>query len=136
MTNSIVRILARTNRYVRQTAIYDWAIDTFGSIARARPECARRLLEEAIEVVQAAGLSEELALVVLRYVYGRPVCDVRQEIGQLGVSLLAFAENLGIDADAEEAREFDRIVSLPPWRFQRRQNEKAEAGIAERTVEP
>lgn len=71
-----------------------------------------RLLEEATEAAQAAGVGHAQAGSLLDHVYGRPVGDVAHEIGACGIALLALAESVGIDADVAEVIEGRRVMSM------------------------
>lgn len=122
---------AEQARFTRQQQILQWACATFGAAtADNTTERTQRFAEEAVELVQAVGLSKEAMLNLVEYVYSRPAGKINQEIGQVGVSLLALAEHLKISADAEEVAEFERIASLPAEHWTTRQNAKAGKGIA------
>lgn len=58
-----------------------------------------RLLEEALELAQAAGLRQLQALAVVEYVYGRPVGVVAQEVGGVAVTLAALASAFYLNLD-------------------------------------
>ncbi len=113
----------------RPAAVYDWAVNTFGIVATSQDERAARFLEEAIELVQAMGLSEIMAEAILARVYSRNPGDPAQEIGQAQLTLECLAETAGFCADAEAELEFERIRRLPKDYFVRRQNAKAKIGI-------
>jgi len=118
------------DRTDRQTAILRWANTTFGAeTADVTGERIRRFLEEAIELSQAVGLEQDDVENMVEYVFARPAGAVAREIGQVGVSLLALAEHLNINAEHEERTEFERIASLPADHWQARQNAKADKGM-------
>lgn len=124
-------ITSQSTRDARQREILQWACTTFGTeTAGNLDERLRRFAEEAVELVQSAGLDEQAMLDLVKYVYSRPAGDTEKEIGQVGVALLGLAEHLKISAELEEQKEFDRITSLPPEHWQARQNAKADKGIA------
>lgn len=126
-----------SNRQQRQAEILQWANATFGEATASNTgERIRRFAEESIELAQAVGLDKQAIHDIIDHVYAKPAGDVAQEIGQVGVSLLALAEHLGIQADNEERKEFQRISSLPSEHWQARQNAKAEKGLALPTVKP
>ncbi len=121
---------ALSNRQQRQAEILQWANATFGkATASNTSERIRRFAEESIELVQAAGLEKQSIHDLIDHIYAKPVGNLAQEIGQVGVSLLALAERLGIQADEEECKEFQRISSLPTEHWRARQNAKAEKGL-------
>ena len=119
----------------RQRATFQWVADTFGAPSTVSIERAFRVLEEAAELAQAEGMTVERAIDIVRYVFGKPAGDPAQEVGGLGVTLLAYCEARGLSADAEEQREFDRVLAIDPAHFRARHNKKADAGIAVRASE-
>lgn len=120
-----------SNRQQRQAEILQWANATFGvATASNTGERIRRFAEESIELVQASGLDKQSLHDIIDHVYAKPAGNVAQEIGQVGVSLLALAEHLEIQADEEEHKEFQRISSLSSEHWQARQNAKADKGLA------
>jgi len=120
------------NRDNRQRAVLQWVIETFGEPAAAPMERALRVLEEAVELAQAEGLTRDRAIDVVEYVFGKPAGTPSQEAGGLGVTLLAYCEARSLSADEAEQREFDRVMAVDPAQFRARHNKKAEAGIAVR----
>jgi hypothetical protein len=122
-------------RDARQRAVLQWVGGTFGPLARTPYERAQRVLEEAVELGQAEGLTPERTRAVVDHVYGKPPGDPAQEAGGLGVTLLAYCEARGLSADGEEVREFDRVLSIDPAQFRARHNAKADAGLAVRAPE-
>ncbi|TPQ24907.1 hypothetical protein [Methylomonas koyamae] len=125
-----------SNRKQRQTGILQWANATFGrETASVTAERIARFMEEAIELAQAVDMTSSDIKELVDYVYSRNTGVVSQEIGQVGVALLALAEHLNINADQEERAEFQRISELPKKHWQRRQNAKAEHGVALKTTE-
>jgi len=122
--------LLSESRNQRQTAVLQWANATFGAAtADITGERIRRFIEEAVELAQTVGLEADAVKAIVDHVYAKPHGDVNQEVGQVGVSLLALAEHLHIAADNEERKEFERITALPPEHWQSRQNAKAEKGL-------
>lgn len=120
-----------SNRQQRQAEILQWANATFGEATASNTgERIRRFAEESIELVQAAGLDKQALNDIIDHVYDKPTGNISQEIGQVGVSLLALSEHLGIQADREERKEFQRISSLSSDHWQARQNAKADKGLA------
>ncbi|WFP48538.1 hypothetical protein PL263_10475 [Methylomonas sp. EFPC3] len=127
---------AFSNRADRQAAILQWANATFGKrTASVTAERIARFMEEAIELAQATHMFPEDIKELVDHVYTKPAGDVAQEIGQVGVALLALAEHLQVNADAEERNELERITSLPKEHWQARQNAKAAKGLALETTE-
>lgn len=58
-----------------------------------------RFLEEALEVVQANGMTEEEARKILAYVYDRPSGSIRQEVGGAVITLAALCHARGISME-------------------------------------
>jgi len=117
-------------RNVRQLAVALWAIECFGEAeASSVPQRALRLAEEAIEAAQAADVDERLVHDLVKYVYGRPVGDISQEIAGVGITLLALAASVGVSADVVEREEFERVLSKPRDFFTKRNALKNTAGF-------
>lgn len=79
-----------------------WVIKVFGAPFLNKRERALRVLEEAIELAQAYGITREEALAVHTLVFSRPVGDTRPEIGDLVyvLAILAEEENLCLTEEA------------------------------------
>jgi hypothetical protein len=74
-----------------QTRVAKWMRECFGEkIAADKVERNHRFLEEALELVQSLGCTESEALELVRYVYGRPAGEPRQEVGGVMVTLAAL----------------------------------------------
>lgn len=117
-------------RDARQTRVVAWATAAFGphdaSMLAVR---GLRLAEEAIEAAQACAVSVEQIHRLVDYVYGRPVGEIGQELGGVGVTLLALAESAGMSAEQEEVREIRRVLAKPLDLFHQRNLAKNEAGL-------
>lgn len=130
-------IKAADDRDSRQFQVIRWCADTFGfGVATDGRERAKRFLEEAIELAQACGISFDELEDVAAHVYSKPVGDIAQEIGGVGVTLLALAHNFGFSADEAERKELDRVLSKDPAHFRARQDAKAAAGGARLSETP
>lgn len=118
------------NRNKRQTVVAEWCKACFGvHEATFLPQRGMRLVEEAVEAAQAAGITAADAHRVVDHVFGRPVGDLRQELGGVGVTLLALANAAGLSADEAEVLEVERVLSKPTEHFQKRNAEKNAAGL-------
>lgn len=115
----------------RQRRVSEWCHAAFGpERSTSVQERGTRLLEEAIEAAQAAGVDRALAHKLVDYVYGRPVGELGQELGGVGVTVLALAQAAGLSAEAEEVREVERVLSKSLDHFRKRHAAKEDAGIA------
>ena len=102
---------ARATTESTQKVIVRIGAEVFGAANMvSRDERLKRFMEEAVELVRAAGLSSEAILKVVEYELGRPVGpDVNQELGGAGVTLYALADALGQDLDTQIVTEIRRV---------------------------
>lgn len=121
---------ARALRSRRQGRVQDWAFRCFGITAATDPRHrGLRMLEEAIELFQAVDGDAGQAHALVDHVFARPKGQPVQELGGLGVTLLALAAALGLDADVAEQDEVTRLLALDPAHFRDRDAAKAAAGF-------
>lgn len=74
-----------------QTRVWLWVLGTFGvSHSLDKHQRACRFLEEALELAQASGVSEEEVGILTKYTYGRPVGSFDSEAGGVMVTLSAL----------------------------------------------
>lgn len=93
-----------------QQRIANWALSTFGrNKYKSQHERNIRFLEECAEVVQANGLPLESAIKVLKYVYSRPVGELKKEIAAAYGTLCALASSNKIDIANEAETELVHI---------------------------
>lgn len=93
-----------------QEDVESWLNKCFGEeIAKDIVERNYRFFEEAIELVQASGMSKEQCLILIDYVYNRPDGQVEKEVGGVIVTLSALcsARNIGLGVCA--VVELDRV---------------------------
>lgn len=120
----------KSSRACLQDEIGEWVVDAFGEEeGRSIVHRGIRFLEEALEAAQAAGVPFEMALNVITYVYGRPSGELAQELGGVGITVLALANAAGLNADEEEIREAKRVLSKPLEHFRQRNSTKNQAGL-------
>lgn len=113
-----------------QVRLTSWARAAFGNEHVANiPQRALRLLEESIELAQAAGVDEQLARKLVEFVYARPAGDLFQEMGGVGVTMLVLAESAGICAETAIDKESSRVLSKPVEHFTKRNADKGAAGF-------
>lgn len=117
-------------RDLRQKQVARWCQAAFGTTHTMSVEQrAIRLLEEAIEAYQAAGGKLGMAYQLVDYVFERPKGELGQELGGVGVTLLALANAAGLSADEEEAREVARVLALDLDVVRKRNATKDAAGF-------
>lgn len=118
------------SRRFRQQRVHRWCIAAFGDDhARSIEQRGIRLAEEALELAQAAGCSAEMIHKLVDYVFSRPVGDLRQEAGGVGVTLLALGAAAGFSVDVAEEAEIARVLSKPLAHFAARNAAKNAAGF-------
>lgn len=119
------------DRFSRQIFVRQWVVNTFGVKAMNIEERILRFFEEAAELAQACGLSEHGAKRIISHVYSRPVGETPQEVGGVGVTLLALCAALDLSADELEYLEVSRIRDPElTLKIQRKQRMKINAGIS------
>lgn len=75
-----------------QHEVAGFVLDTFGDQLALDPvERGARFIEEALELIQATGITREHAHAMVDYVYDRPVGKVADEVGGAGITLMALA---------------------------------------------
>jgi len=99
---------ASTNSF--QARVQPWMMACFGpAISADIEERNHRFLEESLELVQASGCTASEAHQLVDYVFGRPVGELRQEIGGVMVTLAALCLAHGEDMHAAGETELARI---------------------------
>ena len=105
--------------------------DYWPGIGEDRVERGRRLLEEALELAQAVGVSQEQALGHVERAYSRPPGTVDQELGQVVLCVAALAEVEGfLMGDRGEAELFRLAQPGMKEKMRARHAAKVEAGMA------
>jgi hypothetical protein len=109
-----------------------WAGEIFGPISLDPHERVTRFLEEALEVAHAAGVQPVLLDKIIDRVWQKAPnpSDLPKEIGQAQACLEMFSESIGLSADEEANREFDRVRIIPKDEWTRRHQAKVALGIA------
>jgi hypothetical protein len=114
----------------RQRAVTEFVIDTFGIETMNTDERIARFIEEAIELAQAENMTKERVEAIVNYVFSRPKGDPFQELGGVGVTLLAYSGHVGMSADHAEVIEFERVLKVGRSTMRSRQKAKVAAGVA------
>lgn len=77
---------------------------------------SHRFLEEALELAQATGCTQEQANDLVRYVFSRPVGPVKDEIGGTLLTLASLANTVGVDmsycGELELIKNYARIEKI------------------------
>lgn len=119
-----------TSRDDRQRTVSDWCRNAFGDDqASGLPQRGIRLLEEAIEAAQAAGCERDMSHKLVDFIFDRPAGELKQELGGIGVTVLALAAAANLSADVCETREIERVLSKPLTYFTQRNQAKNDAGF-------
>lgn len=100
-----------------QYRVNDWMQQCFGEkIAADVTERNHRFIEEALELVQATGITKSEVLQLVDYVFSRDIGEINQEIGGVMVTLAALCNALGLDAakagETELARVWTKIEKI------------------------
>lgn len=111
-----------------------WVERCFGAPAMALPERASRLMEEAIEMAQAAGVEREVAERSVAYIYGRPAGPPAQELGGVMLTAAACAAALATTMAAAFEAEMARVEAKSDDHFRARQAHKADMGMSARAL--
>ena len=102
--------MEKTAWMLLQERAFRWACQAFGLRSVSSPrERAFRLVEEAIELAQVCGVTEEETAHIMRQVYSRPVGEIGQEVAGVGVTLMVLAESLHLDPEELVRLELARV---------------------------
>lgn len=119
-------------RNARQLKVSSWVVETFGETAMKPRERARRLLEEAIELAQAEGVTREEVTTFADYIYAKEPGDPEQELGGVSFTLLAYAQSRHMSADYVEVRAIQDAFDKSAEHWHGRQQTKIDAGMSEK----
>lgn len=93
-----------------QNRVQPWMMACFGPvIASDKEERNHRFLEEALELVQACGCTQNESHKLVDYVYGRTTGEKVQEVGGVMVTLAALCLAHGVDMHEAGETELARI---------------------------
>ena len=112
-----------------QADVHDWVRRTFGEGALNDRERALRLVEEALELGQALGLTVDDVEATAKHVFARPVGHAPSECGGVVIMLEVLAEHLNCDLQLQANAEWHRINSLPQSHFDAATRRKEAAGL-------
>jgi hypothetical protein len=118
------------DRDARQQQVADWCTAAFGAEHQASvPQRGLRFLEEAIEAFQAIGGDPAQAHKLIDYIFAKEPGELFQELGGVGVTLLALGAAAKLSVDKAERTEIARVLSKPLEHFWARNKVKNDAGF-------
>lgn len=96
-----------------QAGVRKWMVAVFSVKTRqSKSERAFRFLEEAVELVQATGMTQEDANRVVAYVYSQPhIGEPEQEVGGVMITLAALCSASDIVLKTAADKELARVWS-------------------------
>lgn len=93
-----------------QNQVRKWVEAAFGiAVADNKTERIQRFFEEATELAQAVGMPKANALILVDYVYARPVGTINQEFGGTCTTLNALASAHRVNL---EQVQYDELQSM------------------------
>ena len=97
---------------IYQAGVRKWMEECFspGTVSNKR-ERALRFLDEALELFQAMGCSQQEAQELLTYVFGRPAGEVGQEVGGVMTTLAALCCAADVNLNQAAVLELNRVNS-------------------------
>lgn len=109
--------------------VVGWVSHVFGvESLMNRTNRAARVVEEAVELAQAEGCTEELIRAIVTRAYSRPVGEPHQEGAGVFFTLLAWSEAAGVDLEKALQLELLSVHAKPAEHFRAKQREKFEQG--------
>ncbi len=106
-----------------------WVESRLGINAMDPHERTLRFAEESIELMQACGLQTPEVARICSHVFSRPCGVVDQEIGGVISTLLTLSDAHNCNMLDAAEKEITRIHTLPPEKFQKRQELNVALGI-------
>lgn len=95
-----------------------------------RKERIRRFSEEALELMQSAGMDKAEVIRTMEHVYSRPAGELSQEVAGCGSTLMTLCEAHDYDFLRLVDEEVTRVESLPVEHFRAKHVIKVNAGIS------
>ncbi|MGZ3297707.1 MAG: hypothetical protein ACXU8O_01725, partial [Asticcacaulis sp.] len=93
-----------------QARVGKWMLACFGpDITNSKMERCYRFFEEAVELCQSLGMTEDMAKQLVAYTWGRDKGEPGQEAGGVMVTLAALCSAGGLDMVREGETELARI---------------------------
>ncbi len=96
-----------------QQRVLPWMMECFGPrVSADTVERNNRFLEEALELVQAGGMTQDWAHKLVDYTFSRPVGEKTQEVGGVMITLAAWC--LANQVDMHDAGEIELVRIMEP----------------------
>jgi hypothetical protein len=92
-----------------QNAAWQWIHAAFGKDDATPKVRGHRFVEESIELAQSAGVTREDVLMLVDYVYSRPVGEPTQEVGGVALTLAGLCCALNINMSEASLMELGRV---------------------------
>ena len=120
---------------VDQIAVEAWVRSRFSDkVFENVDERTRRIVEEAVELQQAEARDQIKARAethaIVDRVFDRAKGEIKQEVGGVIVTLLAYCALKEFRLDTLAGTEITRIMTTDPKVFKDKQNAKADLGVA------
>lgn len=112
-----------------QKIAFHWALQTYGSAVHGVRYQAFRFIEEALELVQAMGLTKEDVSRTVEYVFARRRGDAYEEFGDVRLTLDIMAESLHISSDDAYENCLLRVAGLDILKARAKDQAKIAAGL-------
>jgi NTP pyrophosphatase (non-canonical NTP hydrolase) len=108
----------------------DWAVRSFGEDHVYNSQIrGLRLVEEAVELAQALGITKEKLIYLLDIVYQRKPGVPTQEMGGVMMTATVLCASWGFEAEDAFLQELRRVLDKPTEEFTRRNDEKVKMGL-------
>lgn len=112
-----------------QNRVKFWIITRIGADHMHSRERAMRLLEEAVELAQSEGITENQVYRQVAHVFDRPSGEPSQEAAGVAVCLLGWCASTGVDLEILADREVQRIEEKPIEQIRGSLARKADADL-------
>lgn len=112
-----------------ESRVANWVCTRIGPKHMRPRERAMRLLEEAIELAQAEGITAEQVSRQVEHVFGRPAGEPRQEAAAVAVCLYGWCAATSVTLDEIATEEVERIEARPIEEIRGSLARKEDAGL-------
>jgi hypothetical protein len=119
-----------------ESRVESWVASRCGRDQMSVQNRAIRLLEEAVEVCQSAGISRDMIVRQVDHVFARPAGEIIQEVGGVAVCLLGLCAALKTKFSSAAMAEIERIEAKPVEEVRGSLARKADADLVVFAAEP